>query len=122
MVIDKKLNLVILLSLFIAMTVFLTIGENTVMAEESDEIFFTDGLDDESLQNYRGMVGFSPENLSSSTVEAVSQGNVSNNSITGDNIFTGNALEGANGVISVIQNTGNNVAIGSSTIINVTLQ
>ncbi|WP_316149637.1 hypothetical protein [Cupriavidus sp. BIC8F] len=51
------------------------------------------------------------------------RGNVANNSArnvrTGDNVITGGSFAGANGLVSVVQNSGANVLIQNSTIVNI---
>jgi len=54
-------------------------------------------------------------------VDGVVQGNVATGNTTGDNYISDNAFAGAAGFATAIQNTGNNVLIQNSTIINVSL-
>lgn len=49
-------------------------------------------------------------------------GNTAVGGMTGDNIISDHALTGLNGVTTVIQNTGNNVLIQESMILNVHIQ
>ncbi|WP_194436952.1 carbon storage regulator [Vibrio fluminensis] len=58
----------------------------------------------------------------SSDVNGYSQGNVASNTINGSNYIGAGALESASGITNVIQNTGNNVLIQNSTVVNLTLK
>jgi len=49
-------------------------------------------------------------------------GNAAINTTTGANAIAGTAFAGASGIVNTIQNTGNNVLIQSSTVVNVALQ
>jgi hypothetical protein len=49
-------------------------------------------------------------------------GNSAVNTTTGANAISDSAFAGASGIVNTIQNTGNNVLIQSSTIVNVALQ
>jgi len=54
-------------------------------------------------------------------VDGVVQGNIATGNTTGNNSISDNAFAGAAGFATAIQNTGNNVLIQNSTIINVSL-
>lgn len=54
-------------------------------------------------------------------VDGVVQGNVATGTTNGNNSISDNAFAGAAGFATAIQNTGNNVLIQNSTIINVSL-
>lgn len=56
-----------------------------------------------------------------SNIEAELSNNTANNNVTGFNIIDNGAFTEANGIFSIIQNTGNNVIIQDSTIVNVTI-
>lgn len=49
-------------------------------------------------------------------------GNTASQITTGDNAISGNSLQGATGLPSVVQNTGNNVLIQTGVIVNVQLK
>lgn len=59
--------------------------------------------------------------LNSSQLEAQSYGNQALNTVTGANAIGGSAFGGASGLSSVVQNSGNNVIIQDSTVINIEL-
>ena len=52
-------------------------------------------------------------------VDGVLTGNTANNNVTGFNVIDNGAFTDAGGFISVIQNTGNNVLIQDTTLINI---
>jgi hypothetical protein len=54
-------------------------------------------------------------------VDGVVQGNIATGTTNGNNTISDNAFAGADGFATAIQNTGNNVLIQNSTIINVSL-
>lgn len=82
----------------------------------STEIVSLDELDE-----VRGMGGIDSTVLNTMNVKATLTGNTANNNVTGTNIIDASAFSGANGMFSVIQNSGNNVVIQDSTIVNVTI-
>ncbi len=82
----------------------------------STEIVSLDELDE-----VRGMGGIDSTVLNTMNVKATLTGNTANNNVTGTNIIDTSAFSGANGMFSVIQNSGNNVVIQDSTIVNVTI-
>jgi hypothetical protein len=75
----------------------------------------------EDLDNERGREGVDMTTLNNMNVRATLSGNEANNNVTGFNIIDHGAFTEASGIISVIQNTGNNVIIQDSTIVNVTI-
>lgn len=59
--------------------------------------------------------------LVNSNIEATLTDNTAINTFSGDNSIDGNSFSGASGIFSIIQNTGNNVIIQDSTIVNVSI-
>ncbi|MGD8111541.1 carbon storage regulator [Vibrio sp. NTOU-M3] len=57
-----------------------------------------------------------------STVEGISSGNVAEHVVTGNNTIAAGALAASSGITNVIQNSGNNVLIQNSTVVNLTLK
>ncbi len=53
---------------------------------------------------------------------ALSDNSVGSNVTTGMNSITGGSFAGSSGITSVIQNTGNNVIIQDSTLVNITMR
>lgn len=76
---------------------------------------------EDELEKARGREGFDITAINNMNVQAVLTGNTANNNITGGNIIGAGAFTNAGGMFSVIQNTGNNVIIQDSTIVNVTI-
>lgn len=75
----------------------------------------------EDLDNARGREGVDMAVVNNMNVRATLSGNQANNNVTGYNIIDHGAFAQASGINSVIQNTGNNVIIQDSTIVNVTI-
>ncbi|CAE6913722.1 carbon storage regulator [Vibrio alginolyticus] len=57
-----------------------------------------------------------------SDIHGYSSGNVANNTVSGNNVLSPGAFADSSGLSNVIQNTGNNVLIQSSTVVNLTLK
>lgn len=74
----------------------------------------------EDLDQIRGLGGVVDVN-NHADLGAVLTNNEANNSVTGYNIIDQGSFNDANGVFSIIQNTGNNVIIQDSTIITITI-
>lgn len=75
-------------------------------------------LDDRALAAHRG----GTETRSDAALQGTVTGNQAVNVATGGNLITGGALTGAAGIPVVIQNSGNNVLIQSSVIVNLQLK
>jgi hypothetical protein len=90
--------------------------ENDFLPFSSAEIVSID-----ELENARGREGVDITALNNMNVSATLTDNTANNNVTGANFIDGGAFSGAGGMFSVIQNTGNNVIIQDSTIVNVTI-
>ncbi|MCW5600627.1 hypothetical protein [Nitrosomonas sp.] len=75
----------------------------------------------EELDNARGREGIDMNVFNNMDMNAVLTGNTATNNVTGVNIIDNGSFAGAMGMFSVIQNSGNNVIIQDSTIVNVTV-
>ena len=76
----------------------------------------------EELDNARGREGVDTTTIVNlQNVKAILKDNQAINNVNGSNIITGGSFNGASGMTSVIQNSGNNVIIQDSTIISVTI-
>lgn len=76
-------------------------------------------LSNDALGEMRGtFTQFTAESLGVAVLEANAINNVTNGGVTGDNVATNGALSGAQGVVSFVQNSGNNTIIQSATVIN----
>lgn len=134
---SKHLNsTVIALVAFISTTTMLTTAaradaletaiadEGIIAAQESsapseyDSIFESAAMiSAEELDENRGTFATS----SASFLLANSSNNVATNTVSGSNIIADGAFNESSGVFSVIQNSGNNVLIQNSTVVNVQL-
>lgn len=95
----------------------------TTKEEDGQLLFGSSPVSDLRLDESRGTSGFNAEVLGVSILEASSSNNsLSGNITTGHNFISDNAFGNSQGVVSLIQNSGNNVIIQSSTIVNLTLQ
>ena len=74
----------------------------------------------EDLDQIRGLGGV-VDVTNNANLGAVLTNNDANDSVTGYNIIDQGSFNDANGVFSIIQNTGNNVIIQDSTIITITI-
>lgn len=75
----------------------------------------------EELDNMRGLGGIDVTTLNNMNVRALVEGNTATNNASGFNFIDNGSFVGASGMFSVIQNSGNNVLIQDSTILNVTI-
>jgi len=75
----------------------------------------------DELENARGREGIDITSINNLDIKATLTGNNANNNVTGANIIDTSSFTGASGMFSVIQNTGNNVIIQDSTVVNVTI-
>lgn len=57
-----------------------------------------------------------------SDVDGISSDNVATNTVSGNNTLSPGAFADSSGISNVIQNTGNNVLIQNSTVVNLTLK
>ena len=114
-------------------------GPASVFAEDLDEVTSEDSaaetlldlavleesepLSDEELNTHRARENIEVDQI---TINDQDQGgNVSDNTAVGntngDNLINGDAFSNSSGFLNTVQNTGNNVLIQHSTIINVTM-
>lgn len=75
-------------------------------------------VSDESLAAARGGADL---HVSENNLDATLEGNVASNLTTGHNTITESAFSNSSGIPMVIQNSGNNVIIQNSTILNLQL-
>jgi hypothetical protein len=91
--------------------------------QNQDKLFFssTEAAPLEELDNMRGREGVNITALNNMNVRATLSGNQASNNTNGYNIIDHGSFAQASGINSVIQNSGNNVIIQDSTILNVTI-
>lgn len=86
--------------------------------EYDDALFMSDSVGNEELSRYRGgAMSFSSEVLGVAVFNATAARNVAVGS-SGTNTISEGVFDGAQGVVSVVQNVGNNVVIQQATIVN----
>lgn len=92
-------------------------------AQHQDTLLFsaTETVQLEELDNARGREGVDILTLNNMNLRATLTDNQASNTINGANIIDGGSFTQASGITSVIQNSGNNVIIQDSTILNVTI-
>lgn len=86
----------------------------------ADGAFGVNPVSDKSLSEERGT--FNPEQLGVAIFDANATNNSSENSVTGYNSISSDAFGNSKGVVSLIQNTGNNVIIQNATVVNLTIK
>ena len=79
---------------------------------------FGEAVSPNALQHYSG--GTLVQN--NQNITGTVSGNTASQITTGNNAISGNSLQGATGLPSVVQNTGNNVLIQTGVIVNVQLK
>lgn len=96
-------------------------SDQLISTASEDKVFFqTLAVSDQILDESRG--AFAAEQLGVAILETTAINNVTQGGITGDNSITDNAFSGTNGIVTLIQNSGNNVSIQQATIINLSLE
>ncbi|WP_036552301.1 hypothetical protein [Neptunomonas japonica] len=111
------------LYLFIIPLVYFYVGSARALPQEVNQFLVNpDAVLLDELDKVRGRGGIIDiTSIVNSNVEAELSNNTANNNFTGFNIIDKGSFSEASGVFSIIQNTGNNVIIQDSTIINVTI-
>ncbi len=103
-------------------SLFLALASSYAVQAESDDLQFSDDetLSEALLSGQRGRADFDMTyQVNDSEQNALLQDNSIVNSVTGDNSISGNAFSGMSGISTVIQNSGNQVIIQGSTMVNV---
>jgi predicted lipoprotein len=75
----------------------------------------------EELDKARGREGVDVATLNLQNVQATLNNNQASNNVSGYNVIADGSFAGASGITSVVQNSGNNVIIQDTTIVNVTV-
>ena len=79
--------------------------------------------DDVMMQSRGGNYELNIDNIyASSDMDGVVANNSADNTWTGDNIIDSGSFSDTSGIVSVVQNTGNNVLIQNATVVNLTLK
>ena len=82
-------------------------------AEPTDGLFGKPGVSDQAMSQLRGGT--------ESSQTAVNVGDCDHCQVNGVSSISGNAFSGASGLITVIQNTGANMILQNSTVVNVSI-
>jgi hypothetical protein len=82
------------------------------------ETFSAAAVMDTELDSSRG--AFAPDTINFNNFSATNVGNSVTGGFTGNNSLTNGSFNNSNGLVNVIQNSGNNVIIQSSTIVSMT--
>jgi len=106
----KRIWICCILSLLIVKNAW---SEDVIWNGFSEHIVLLEYLDEE-----RGQGGVDLSVLNESNVQATLTDNMAINNTTGNNIIDTSSFSNSAGIISVIQNTGNNVIIQNSTVVN----
>lgn len=106
--------------------VLCTLGMISAFFVNADEIMLSDeSVSLETMSEARGGQNVDIDLdlvYAESDVYGISSDNVANNTVSGNNILSPGAFADSSGISSVIQNTGNNVVIQNSTVVNLTLK
>ncbi|HTD89791.1 MAG TPA: hypothetical protein VK663_03960 [Burkholderiales bacterium] len=94
-------------------------SKSKATAPETRHALFGTPLDSERLTNQRGGQDLI---INDQKLKATVTDNVASNLTTGNNVITEGAFAGANGLPMVIQNSGNNVSIQNTTILNLNMK
>jgi len=78
-------------------------------------------VSDDELDGYRGE-GIDVQTINTAELDGNLEGNSAVNSVTGDNVISHGAFANTSGLSTAIQNSGNNVLIQNSTIVNVVIE
>ncbi len=106
--------------------VLCTLGIIVAVSANAEELTLPDeAVSIEAMSEARGgqLVEVKLESIyANSDIDGFSSGNVANNTVSGNNILSPGAFADSSGLSNVIQNTGNNVLIQNSTVVNLTLK
>lgn len=114
----------LLVTTFLTSALFMPFsGASAALEEEGDEefSFSSEAVDESILDEARGT--FTPDlfNLNNAVLTGESSGNSVVGGVTGNNVIDSSSFTNTQGLVNVIQNSGNNVVIQSQTIVNMTM-
>ena len=92
-----------------------------IQADEAEGFLSGAALSDDELDVYRGE-GIDVQTVNTAELDGNLEGNTAVNSVTGGNVISNGAFANASGLSTAIQNSGNNVLIQNSTIVNVVIE
>ncbi len=101
-----------------------TVSTESEATLDLDALDNVDTLSDEELNSHRAREKLEVDQitLNDQTQDGDVTDNVAIGNTNGDNLINGDAFSDASGFLSTVQNTGNNVLIQNSTIINVSVE
>ncbi|GEA62607.1 carbon storage regulator [Vibrio comitans] len=101
-----------------------TISLMLTFSVHADELMLPDSaVGNEVMEQSRGKQSVELDVTSlASDIDGTSKGNVARHTVSGDNILSPGAFSDNSGISSVIQNTGNNVLIQNSTVVNLSIE
>ncbi|ABI59341.1 MULTISPECIES: hypothetical protein [Nitrosomonas] len=108
-------------ALFMPVSMIYAASGTELMAVEDAYLPHAERASLEELDGATGREGIDVTTLNNMNVRALLSGNTATNNASGFNMIDSGSFAGSGGMFSVIQNSGNNVLIQDSTIINVTI-
>ncbi|CAM4259671.1 carbon storage regulator [Vibrio agarivorans] len=93
------------------------------ISAHAEEITLSDEISLDDLNNTRGGQHIELDLFhTTSDIDGLLADNVASNTVSGNNILSPGVFADSSGISNVIQNTGNNVLIQNSTVVNLTLK
>ncbi|MEZ9832163.1 carbon storage regulator [Vibrio breoganii] len=101
-----------------------TISLMLTFSVHAEELVLPDAaVTNEVMEQSRGKQSIELDITSlASDVDGISVGNTASHTVSGNNILSAGALSDSSGISSVIQNSGNNVLIQNSTVVNLSIE
>jgi len=104
-----------------ALAISMQIQADEPAALEPEGLLTATAVSDDELELYSGE-GIDVQTINKAELDGTLEGNTAMNSVTGDNVISNGAFADASGLSTAIQNSGNNVLIQNSTIVNVVIE
>jgi len=108
-------------ALFMPVGVIYAASGTELMTVEDTYLLHAERASLEELDEATGREGIDVTAVNNMNVRALLSGNTATNNASGFNMIDNGSFAGSGGMFSVIQNSGNNVLIQDSTVINVTI-
>lgn len=104
-----------------ALAISLPVQADEIDPSAPDGFLTATAVSDGELDGYRGE-GIDVRTLNKAELDGTLNGNTAVDSVTGANLISNGAFADASGLSTAIQNSGNNVLIQNSTIVNVVIE
>jgi hypothetical protein len=104
-----------------ALAISMQIQADQPGASQPEGFLTATAVSDDELDVYRGE-GIDVQTINTAELNGNLEGNTAINSVTGDNVISNGAFADTSGLSTAIQNSGNNVLIQNSTIVNVVIE